>query len=71
MSALPVIGRPLSGIADRPEGVKRGQAAFPNLCGHENLGQNMHFDSSQYNRILWANAAELSEQLYYRIVATI
>jgi hypothetical protein len=31
----------------------------------------MHFDSRQYNHILWANAAELSEQLYYRIVATI
>jgi len=33
--------------------------------------QDMHFDTRQYNHILWDNSAHLSEELYYRIVATI
>jgi nucleoside 2-deoxyribosyltransferase len=32
---------------------------------------DMHFDTRQFNHILWADARELEEQLYYRIVATI
>jgi hypothetical protein len=32
---------------------------------------DMHFDTRQYNHILWEDAASLSEQLYYRIIATI
>jgi hypothetical protein len=33
--------------------------------------EDMHFDTRQYNHILWDDSAELAEQLYYRIVATI
>jgi len=33
--------------------------------------KDMHFDTRQYNHILWEDAESLSEQLYYRIVATI
>jgi hypothetical protein len=33
--------------------------------------KDMHFDTRQYNHILWEDATDLSEQLYYRIVATI
>jgi nucleoside 2-deoxyribosyltransferase len=32
---------------------------------------DMHFDTRQYNHILWKDAEDLKEQLYYRIVATI
>jgi hypothetical protein len=32
---------------------------------------DMHFDTRQYNHILWDDAADLSNELYYRIVATI
>lgn len=32
---------------------------------------DMHFDTRQYNHILWDTAADLGDQLYYRIVATI
>jgi nucleoside 2-deoxyribosyltransferase len=32
---------------------------------------DMHFDTRQYNHILWSDAADLENQLYYRIVATI
>jgi hypothetical protein len=33
--------------------------------------KDMHFDTRQYNHILWDGADDLSEELYYRIVATI
>jgi nucleoside 2-deoxyribosyltransferase len=33
--------------------------------------KDMHFDTRQYNHILWDSEADLGEQLYYRIVATI
>lgn len=33
--------------------------------------QDMHFDTRQYNHILWKDAAHLSDELYYRIAATI
>lgn len=32
---------------------------------------DMHFDTRQYNHILWNDAEDLRDQLYYRIVATI
>jgi len=32
---------------------------------------DMHFDTRQYNHILWDDASDLTEELYYRIVATI
>jgi hypothetical protein len=40
-------------------------------CRSDRKAQDMHFDTRQYNHILWENSADLSEQLYYRIVATI
>jgi nucleoside 2-deoxyribosyltransferase len=40
-------------------------------CRADRKAQDMHFDTRQYNHILWDAAADLSEQLYYRIVATI
>lgn len=39
-------------------------------CRTENES-DMHFDTRQYNHILWKSADDLREQLYYRIVATI
>jgi hypothetical protein len=33
--------------------------------------EDMHFDTRQYNHILWDTAADLGDQLYYRIIATI
>lgn len=33
--------------------------------------EDMHFDTRQYNHVLWEDADDLKEQLYYRIVATI
>ena len=33
--------------------------------------EDMHFDTRQYNHILWDSPEKLSDQLYYRIVATI
>jgi nucleoside 2-deoxyribosyltransferase len=40
-------------------------------CRTDRHRTDMHFDTRQYNHILWESAADLSEQLYYRIVATI
>jgi len=40
-------------------------------CRSDRKSQDMHFDTRQYNHILWESAADLSEQLYYRIIATI
>ena len=40
-------------------------------CRRDRHKTDMHFDTRQYNHILWDAAADLSEQLYYRIVATI
>jgi Nucleoside 2-deoxyribosyltransferase len=40
-------------------------------CRRDRHTTDMHFDTRQYNHILWDTAADLSEQLYYRIVATI
>ncbi len=39
-------------------------------CRAENEG-DMHFDTRQYNHILWKSTDDLREQLYYRIAATI
>jgi hypothetical protein len=40
-------------------------------CRKDREATDMHFDTRQYNHILWSDAADLSEQLYFRIVATI
>lgn len=40
-------------------------------CRRDRHRTDMHFDTRQYNHILWDAAVDLSEQLYYRIVATI
>lgn len=40
-------------------------------CREDRKGSDMHFDTRQYNHILWRTPADLSSQLYYRIVATI
>jgi hypothetical protein len=39
-------------------------------CRHD-LKSDMHFDTRQYNHILWNTPEELRDELYYRIVATI
>jgi nucleoside 2-deoxyribosyltransferase len=40
-------------------------------CRRDRAKVDMHFDTRQYNHILWNDAADLQEQLYYRIAATI
>jgi hypothetical protein len=40
-------------------------------CRSDRQAQDMHFDTRQYNHMLWENSADLREQLYYRVVATI
>jgi nucleoside 2-deoxyribosyltransferase len=40
-------------------------------CRSDRKGTDMHFDTRQYNHILWETETDLTEQLYYRIVATI
>jgi hypothetical protein len=40
-------------------------------CRSDRKGTDMHFDTRQYNHILWDLASDLAEQLYYRIAATI
>jgi nucleoside 2-deoxyribosyltransferase len=37
----------------------------------EDAQHDMHFDTRQYNHILWRDASDLTEQLYERIAATI
>jgi hypothetical protein len=38
---------------------------------HRGQEGDMHFDTRRYNHILWEQDADLREQLYYRIAATI
>ena len=40
-------------------------------CREDREKTDMHFDTRQYNHILWKSRDDLAEQLYYRIVATI
>jgi hypothetical protein len=40
-------------------------------CREDAAKTDMHFDTRQYNHILWREAADLQEQLYLRIAATI
>lgn len=40
-------------------------------CQRDAAKQDMHFDTRQYNHILWSSAEELAEELYFRIAATI
>ena len=40
-------------------------------CRRDLEKNDMHFDTRQYNHILWSTADELRDELYYRIVATI
>lgn len=40
-------------------------------CRADREKEDMHFDTRQYNHILWSDAANLRDQLYTRIVATI
>jgi hypothetical protein len=40
-------------------------------CREDRHGEDMHFDTRQYNHILWRDADDLWEQLYLRIAATI
>ncbi|HWG75494.1 MAG TPA: hypothetical protein VN660_01735 [Steroidobacteraceae bacterium] len=40
-------------------------------CREGSARSDMHFDTRQYNHILWRDAAHLAEELYYRIEATI
>jgi nucleoside 2-deoxyribosyltransferase len=40
-------------------------------CRADRGKSDMHFDTRQYNHILWANPTELAEQLFLRIGATI
>lgn len=40
-------------------------------CSREDDLENLHFDTRQYNHIVWKNAEDLREQLFNRIKATI
>jgi hypothetical protein len=40
-------------------------------CRADAAVRDMHFDTRQYNHILWSDAADLADQLYFRIAATI
>jgi hypothetical protein len=40
-------------------------------CRSDRQARDMHLDTRQYDHILWENPADLREQLYYRVVATI
>jgi hypothetical protein len=40
-------------------------------CRRDRKSSDMHFDTRQYNHILWDGATDLRDELYYRIVATI
>jgi nucleoside 2-deoxyribosyltransferase len=40
-------------------------------CRSDRKAQDMHFDTRQYNHILWETPAHLLDELYYRVVATI
>jgi hypothetical protein len=40
-------------------------------CREDRGKSDMHFDTRQYNHILWKSHEDLADQLYYRIAATI
>ena len=40
-------------------------------CCHESHKSNLHFDTRQYNHIMWTDPSDLSEKLRNRILATI
>jgi nucleoside 2-deoxyribosyltransferase len=40
-------------------------------CRKSAAANDMHFDTRQYNHILWDSAVDLTDQLYFRIAATI
>jgi Nucleoside 2-deoxyribosyltransferase len=40
-------------------------------CREDRGKSDMHFDTRQYNHILWKSQEDLADQLYYRIAATI
>jgi len=40
-------------------------------CREDREKTDMHFDTRQYNHILWKSGDDLAEQLYHRIVATV
>lgn len=41
------------------------------FCCKQDRKEDMHFDTRQYNHILWKDAQDLREQLYNRILGTI
>lgn len=40
-------------------------------CVRKDDLKNVHFDTRQYNHVVWETEAELAKQLYYRVVATL
>jgi nucleoside 2-deoxyribosyltransferase len=40
-------------------------------CRRDRHKEDMHFDTRQYNNVLWDKAEDLADKLYYRISATI